>query len=737
MLIQEIKGSLAKLLATENLTVEHCKCETASFDVKNRVLSLPLWIASETVYDMLVGHEVGHALFTPADGWESMTGVPKSYVNILEDVRIEKSMKDKFPGLRKDFFKGYRELNQKDFFGIGMMDLNKLKLIDRINLYYKVGIVDQTIPIPFKNEEEKKWLALADLCESFEDVCQLAAKIYEWQGEQEEDQEHIDNAPSTEDDGGDAPQMDTVETETSQDDDGDAQQPQPNPQANSDSTSDDWDEDDNLKDDEQISREGGFNYDEGITDRNFEDNLKEIAEQESYRTPTYADVPEVNLSHLVIKPDHWVKVLTDFWGQDIYSDPSNENYIGIDFSKVDSDYASFKKKCNQEVNYMVKEFECRKAASAYARASVSKTGVLDTTKLHTYKYNDDIFRKIMSTPDGKNHGLVFLLDWSGSMYRDIHQTVKQLLSLAYFCRKVNIPFRVYAFSDAYWEGDDTYRRSHGFDEDFRAYKNAPKVGEFSIYPHLRLVEYLSNESKKDTFDTHAQYLFRLSSHFQNRNQYLGYNFPIPHQVNLGGTPLNDSLIALKTIIPTFKKKYGVEKLHVVTLTDGESNTIGILQKPNLPDDLQHKLYRGGLHGMAVVRDRKSGFHSKPSNDCHGGLTQQILKYLKYTFPETNFIGFRICNGSDASHFIRYSGQVDFEAEGAILKKWRKDKSLCLPNCNGYQELYLLNSTSLESDTDFEVKADATNAQIRSAFKKSLGAKANNKKVLSNFITQIA
>ena len=122
MLIQEIKGSLAKLLATENLTVEHCKCETASFDVKNRVLSLPLWIASESVYDMLVGHEVGHALFTPADGWESMTDLPKSYVNILEDVRIEKSMKDKFPGLRKDFFKGYRELNQKDFFGIGMMD---------------------------------------------------------------------------------------------------------------------------------------------------------------------------------------------------------------------------------------------------------------------------------------------------------------------------------------------------------------------------------------------------------------------------------------------------------------------------------------------------------------------------------------------------------------------------------------------------------------------------------------
>ena len=116
--MHDIKGTLAKLLATENLTVEHIKCETASFDVKNRVLSLPLWIASESVYDMLVGHEVGHALYTPAEGWEGMTDVPKSYVNILEDVRIEKAMKEKFPGLRKDFFAGYRELNDKYFFGV-------------------------------------------------------------------------------------------------------------------------------------------------------------------------------------------------------------------------------------------------------------------------------------------------------------------------------------------------------------------------------------------------------------------------------------------------------------------------------------------------------------------------------------------------------------------------------------------------------------------------------------------
>ena len=69
----EIKGTLAKLLATENLLVEHKNVETAAFDVSTRVLTLPMWEASNTVYNMLVGHEVGHALFTPAEGLEAVS----------------------------------------------------------------------------------------------------------------------------------------------------------------------------------------------------------------------------------------------------------------------------------------------------------------------------------------------------------------------------------------------------------------------------------------------------------------------------------------------------------------------------------------------------------------------------------------------------------------------------------------------------------------------------------------
>ena len=137
---QEIKGNLARLLATENLVVEHKQCPTAMFDVDRRVLTLPRWDkASGTVYDMLVGHEVGHALFTPNKDWRDIADCPKDFVNVIEDARIEKLMKRKYPGLRKSFSGGYKELNDRDFFRIQGEDLGSLSLIDRINLHFKIG----------------------------------------------------------------------------------------------------------------------------------------------------------------------------------------------------------------------------------------------------------------------------------------------------------------------------------------------------------------------------------------------------------------------------------------------------------------------------------------------------------------------------------------------------------------------------------------------------------------------
>ena len=48
---QEIKSQLAKLLATEDIVVEHKQVECAQFNVRTRVLILPLWEkATDDVY---------------------------------------------------------------------------------------------------------------------------------------------------------------------------------------------------------------------------------------------------------------------------------------------------------------------------------------------------------------------------------------------------------------------------------------------------------------------------------------------------------------------------------------------------------------------------------------------------------------------------------------------------------------------------------------------------------------
>ena len=104
-MLAQSKSILAKLLATENITVEHRKTVTAYFDTKNRVMVLPMWKEmTPELYDLLLGHETGHALYTPNEGWhnnlkdKTKPGF-KTYLNVVEYVRIEKKIQEKFPGL--------------------------------------------------------------------------------------------------------------------------------------------------------------------------------------------------------------------------------------------------------------------------------------------------------------------------------------------------------------------------------------------------------------------------------------------------------------------------------------------------------------------------------------------------------------------------------------------------------------------------------------------------------------
>ena len=710
MSTKEIKGNLARLLATENLIVEHRKVPTASFDVDRRVLTLPMWDkASDVVFDMLVGHEVGHALFTPNEDWRDIADCPKDFVNVIEDARIEKLMKRKYPGLRKSFAGGYQELNDRDFFSVANEDIDSFSLIDRINLHFKIGA---SALIPFSIEEQV-FVARTDVAETFEEVLQIAVDVHEF-SKQEKVMDMPAPQPSESEtestDGEESEQQTEAQAESSDED-------QPNTQGGASSSGadledvrDDWyDEDGNLMDDEGGS-EGG---DTSETQRAF-DNASENLSSRHVNNPIYVEIPnKIDLDKHVVD---WT-TLHDWI--------DSQAYEAERYEEVDSKYLEFRKQSQKEVNYLVKEFECRKSADAYARAGQSKTGVLDTSKLHTYKYNEDLFKKVTIVPDGKNHGLIFILDWSGSMANELLPTVKQLLNLTAFCKKVQIPFEVYAFTNEWivaqraMNPDDFNEREFGKD----VKKNTVHIDEY-----FYLMNFISSRSNARDYERMCKNLWREASVYRN---YTGYQSTIGLQ--LSGTPLNESIILLNYMIPEFKKQNDLQKVNVCILSDGEGCAIGYGHEIYLDHKDEYVVRPRRLDYYQVLRDRETGITYKAFD--YDNITNTFIQQVRDRNPGVNVIGFRILAGNQLASFVgRYAVYENYHA---VQKQWKKEKSAIIPNPIAYSALYAISNNALNESTEFNVESGAKKGDISRAFKKMLSSKSNNKKLLSSFIGYVS
>jgi len=397
---------LAKLLASENIDIVHSNVQTASFDVQSRILTIPQWEdMSDQIETMLIAHEVGHCLFTPLDLVVDKTS-PKPYRNVIEDVRIEQKIKSMFPGLKKDFNTGYKELNDKDFFGVKTLELAKLNLIDRINLYFKVG---STCGVIFTNKEQ----FLVDKvikCDTANDVIALAAEIYQYSKadyESEKDQSTLQKKNN--------PIFDSIEES---DDEG---------ELDGIKGSDDEGELDGIKGSDD---EGEL--DDGLqvrTQNLFDENLKDTIDN-NLKT----------LTHTLSLTDGYASAIIKY--QDILDVSDSYPNPNINITSI----KQFKLTSNNYVNSLVKEFEMKKSAARYNRSVTAKTGTLDTNKLHAYRLTDNIFKSIQVVTDDTNHGMIFLLDWSASMHNMIEDTVKQVINLSMFCRRANIKFQVFAFT---------------------------------------------------------------------------------------------------------------------------------------------------------------------------------------------------------------------------------------------------------------------------------------------------
>lgn len=704
----EVKGQLAKLLATEDLVVEHRHVETAMFNVHTRVLTLPMWKkASECVFDMLVAHEVGHALFTP-DEWDWDT--PKQFVNVVEDARIEKLMKRKYAGLLKTFYRGYDELADEDFFALENEDIPSMNLADRANLYFKIG---NYVNIPFHNPEENRLIkAIAD-CETFADVLIVAEELYNYcKQKQEENLNEVSLAP-TQGSSGSAENQNTSESNGGE---LETESTESSEQGES--------GEDSMPEIESSSGGGSTDLDVKTVEKlqdSISDLIDDYGADKEWTEPSYLSIPNLNLKTVVSSNKEIHEMCDEHWKlQEKVSDRHLE--------WVDSEYDKFKKSSQKEVNYLVKEFECRKSASAYARASVSRTGVLDTSKLHTYKYNEDLFKKVTILPDGKNHGLIFVLDWSGSMSGVMLDTMKQLFNLIWFCRKVSIPFDVFAFTNEYnymtWDENN----NPVYPEPHYEKKDAMLV----VNDHFSMMNILTSNVNNRVLEKQMKTMYRIAFSF---TKYVDYS--VPARMSLSGTPLNEALISLHNIIPAFKKQYSLEKVQCIVLTDGEAAPCNRHVEATYPNGEEH-LGTKRLHANCYIRDRKIGNTYKVTkyhDSAYVSFTNLLLTNLKDNFPNTNFVGIRVLESRDSGSFIRLHAESWNDIE-ELKSKWKKDRCVMIKN-SGYDTYIGFSGSDLSNQADFEVDEGATKAKIKSAFVKSLKTKKANKKVLNEFVSLIA
>ena len=739
------RSTVARLLATENITVVQDNVRTASFDVKNRVLRLPSWSDVEPyTEDHLIGHEVGHALFTPLDGWHDAVcnhgAAYKSYLNVVEDARIEKLIQRKYPGLRTSFIKSYRKLLKDGFFGGTLDDINKMGLIDRINVYFKCG---QTIGVKF-DSEETHWLPRIDVAETWEDVVAIVDELFDQElqkkqeNDEEQDQEQMLDDQSDEE---------SSDWDTGMEGDGGEES------GNEGSSTEEGEEDDYEFEEEQsvASEEGGMEGSQ--TDRTLRDNIaNEIMDKEySEIYHLRVDVPKKYDDYIIsfkdiIAHSKWDIDLID----DNYRHERNEtvpNSAGPAMIEkygtlAYNDWMSVNKKA---VNHMVKEFEMRKSAAEYARASISKTGVIDTVKMNNYKLTDDIFKKVTILPEGKNHGFIMYLDMSGSMGEYMYETVEQTLLLAHFAKQINVPFRVYGFTSnlsrwSRWQDD-------GNGPDF-----APTNGYTGgVHPFgVKLLELFSDKMSRSQMSFMSKTL--LANYMTLMNKKLKWDFVSKHDgisfrdVNwiyqdglftLGGTPLNHALVVGMPLAQDFRAAHRIDVLNTILLTDGCSH--------DLESNGDNFHYRYGT-------DKKLITYTCPINNktyklrnyyCRNGEQNDALMAMYKDVTGSSMIGYRIESNRTrdlANTYARLKGsRLGWDVEAELAKDYRREGWVKVDNAIGYDECFILNSKSLgiEDNKMEDLDADASKAKIRGAFKKSQGNTKKTRRMLTDLMDRCA
>jgi hypothetical protein len=405
-----------QVLSKENLNLIYSeKAETASFNLDTREVILPTFdYMTEETTQLLISHEVGHAYFSDysKEEFNKYTSLFGDLFNVVEDAHIENRMKKTFGGLSLIFKEGYKILHREKFFDIDR-DVSEYSLTSRLNLFYKLGHI---IDVPFVGKENEFALALKNVS-SKDDVILLCEKIKEYIKDELSQQNEEDENCTIQ-----FPQNGEVST----------------------TMNDSVDEGEDTfipsEDDKDSSQEEGVGEDKlqkelvDETTENFNKKLSEYGKEQLDKKP---QVYSFNSNILSISSKECFNNCYDFTN---------------DYSIIRQKTFYTSKACKMMVN-TVKElaksadtvFQQKKKAEELKSSKNVQVGRLNRKNLSKHLISDNIFKRMKITKEGKNHGIVILVDYSSSMTGQIKDTLIQACILGEFCRMNDIPFSIVAF----------------------------------------------------------------------------------------------------------------------------------------------------------------------------------------------------------------------------------------------------------------------------------------------------
>lgn len=735
-LLDTSKSTLGKLLAAENIRIEHKQVPGPSFDVKNRVLVLPMWKSVDAdLYDLMIGHEVGHALYTPADGWmDKVKEYGKSFktmLNLVEDARIEKKMKRKYPGLRKPMYNGYTALVDRGFFGVTWGDMNSLPFPDRLNIYFKLGPRSGVV----FSEKEQDLVNRIDSAETWDEVMTLAHELHQVAQQDAEDMQ-----TALED------LIDALENSDGSENGGDGEG------SNGDAGESIQDIIDKLRREgkheladrlENASENMMRKLQAGMLDEHGEvkSMTADAMEQNQHKLVDESALPNAYVTFPNLNSDDWVtpakithKLMvfpTDF---EVYRESIYNNFMATN---------------KRYVSYLVKEFELRRNAAQFAKAKVSKTGDLDMDKMWKHKLSEDLFLQSTIVPNGKNHGMLMLIDLSSSMHANMAGTIEQVVTMAMFCRKVNIPFDVYGFVDngyhhleleamgiktekvLSWEPE--YEEYVNNRKSFIKQRNDTAANTMQINSYtFRLKQLLHFGMKAAEFTHSIKNLLLLAEAYRRSNSYYG-NYVIPSTMELGGTPLNEAILVFKSVADKFKDATKVEVLSTIVLTDGDASYGLRYLNEN------HELSYFDKYNF-ILEDKKTNhqvkFHTYRA-------TESLLEMYRH-LTGSRMVGFYLMGGNNHRNEIHrraiHGDNFSMEKfEKQYKEQFAANRFFGITGLRGYDVYFMMPGRDLEIDDvnmDKVLQKNDKTSLLR-AFKKVQNTKMVSRVFLNQFIKQVA